>query len=460
MANSVPPIDDTGTFRVRRSVGFGRIVESIMDVGRGILGRARAAERLPERPSAALERLCRQLLDHRGQPSGMALADEILARYQTLAPAERIAFFEQLAMNFAADPQAIIEAAGVYKHDPSHESLAALSKAIEAPRQKLFRRLNMVPNGTSRLVKLRGDLLDSMPEHPILRGVESDLRHLLIAWFNRGFLALERIDWASPANVLEKIIAYEAVHQINGWEDLRARLADDRRCFAFFHPAMPDDPLIFVEVALTDGYSDSIAPLLATHRAVGHSRDMNTAVFYSISNCHHGLRGINFGHFLIKQVVEELRRDLENVERFVTLSPVPGFHPWLKQALAEALPDALRGDIIEARKLLGNGESGDQRSALDDAREQLLRLCAHYLINVKQGEEPLDPVARFHLSNGASLARINWDADSSRVGYERSVGIMVNYAYDPKEIEKNHETYFSEGKVTASAAVKKLIAAR
>ena len=347
-------------------------------------------------------------------------------------------------------------AADAYRSKPEFETLSALVKAVEAPRRRLFRRLNMVPDGTSRLVRMRGHLLEVIPERPDLRALESDLRRLLIAWFNRGFLVMDRIDWTSSANVLEKIIAYEAVHEINGWDDLHARLDEDRRCFAFFHPAMPDDPLIFVQVALTGGLAGAVGPLLAKDRKIVNVREADTAIFYSISNCHNGLRGISFGHFLIKQVIEELRRDLENIKQFVTLSPVPGFCHWIADASLEALPERLQEDVSAAREILGGTGPLDPTRISEATRAALMRVCAYYLLNARHEGEPVDPVARFHLANGAALERINWKADISLAGLERSAGIMVNYVYRLKDIEKNHEAYFAEGEVVASAAVRKL----
>lgn len=457
MTNSSAPLEDTSAFRaVRKPRGFGRILESIVHVGRDLLARTRQGP-VPEGDSAeALSQLCRELLEHRGEASGLALADEILSGYQTLSSEERGAFFGLLSEQFGPNQQTITDAASAYCKNPDFAALSALTKAVEAPRQRLFRRLNIVPGGTSKLVRMRAELLGVIDERPDLRALESDLRHLLIAWFNRGFLAMDRIDWTSSANVLERIIAYEAVHEINGWDDLRARLAEDRRCFALFHPAMPDDPLIFVEVALTDGLADAIGPLIAKDREIGNVREADTAVFYSISNCHDGLRDISFGHFLIKQVVEDLRRDLDNIKQFVTLSPVPGFRQWLKDTSLESLPATLQDDVRAARDILRAAEPIDATELDDETRALLMRLCAHYLLNATREGKPLDPVARFHLSNGAALERINWAADSSPAGLERSIGIMVNYVYRLKDIEKNHELYFSEGKVVASAAVRKL----
>jgi malonyl-CoA decarboxylase len=315
----------------------------------------------------------------------------------------------------------------------------------------------MAPGGTSRLVKMRGHLLEALEERPELRPLDSDLRHLLIAWFNRGFLVLDRIDWSSSARVLEKIIEYEAVHEINGWEDLRGRLEDDRRCFAFFHPAMPDDPLMFVEVALTDSYATAIQPLIASDRETEDARQAATATFYSISNCHQGLQGISFGNFLIKQVTEELRHDLANIKHFETISPVSGFRRWLESvAINEEARDSLLEDLRLGNTFLQSRSDPTEHKLSEQVHDAFLRLCAHYLLNEKSDGKPLDSVARFHLGNGASLERINWAADNSPTGMDRSVGIMVNYVYRLNDIEKNHEAYFAEGQIAASSTVRKL----
>lgn len=304
---------------------------------------------------------------------------------------------------------------------------------------------------------MRGHLLEVLEERPELRPLDSDFRHLLIEWFNRGFLVLDRIDWSSSARVLEKIIEYEAVHEINGWEDLRVRLEDDRRCFAFFHPAMPDDPLIFVEVALTNSNATAIQPLIASDREIEDARKADTATFYSISNCHQGLQRISFGYFLIKQVVEELRRDLENIKHFETLSPVSGFRRWLESsATDEERSESLLEDLRLGNAFLQRLPESVEPELSEQARDAILRLCAHYLLSEKRDGEPLDSVARFHLGNGASLERINWAADDSPTGVNRSVGIMVNYVYRLSEIEKNHEAYFTEGEIVASSTVRKL----
>ena len=461
MTNTTTPLKDTGAFATgRRPTGFGRILESIMHAGRDLLTRTRHSAH-PEQSANALAERCRELLDHRGEASGLALAHEILIDYQALTGHERVRFFKLLNEDFEADPQAISDAAEAYRQQPAFETRSALARAVEAPRQRLFQRLNMVPDGTRRLVRMRGELLAVIDERPDLRALDADLRHLLIAWFNRGFLAMDRIDWGSPASVLEKIVTYEAVHEINGFEDLRTRLAADRRCFAFFHPAMPDDPLIFVQVALTDGPVRAVGPLIARERTISDVRNTDTALFYSISNCHDGLRGVSFGNFLLKQVIEELRRDLENIRHFVTLSPVPGLCRWIRRGALEPLPERLRADVGAARECLDGWSGPPAPPGIPEALQSvLLRLCAYYLLNARHRGQPIDPVARFHLGNGAALERINWQADCSPTGLSRSAGIMVNYAYRLKDIERNHETYFADGEVVASAEVRRLLQPR
>ena len=452
------PLDDSGIHPTRkRPITLSRMLESILEAGRDILERRRADRKPRSGQPEELGEQCRELLSHRGEASGLFLASEILAAYEALPLEGRVFFFELLNRDFSADPDAVIRAVELYRREPRFERLATVAKAVEAPRQKLFRRLNMAPGGTSRLVAMRGHLLEVLDERPQLRPLDSDLRHLLIEWFNRGFLVLDRIDWSSSARVLEKIIEYEAVHEINGWEDLRVRLEDDRRCFAFFHPAMPDDPLIFVEVALTNSNATAIQPLIASDREIEDARKADTATFYSISNCHQGLQRISFGYFLIKQVVEELRRDLENIKHFETLSPVSGFRRWLEaSATDEERSDSLLEDLRLGNAFVQSLPDSVEPELSEQARDAILRLCAHYLLSEKRDGEPLDSVARFHLGNGASLERINWAADDSPTGVNRSVGIMVNYVYRLSEIEKNHEAYFTEGQIVASSTVRKL----
>ena len=330
-----------------------------------------------------------------------------------------------------------------------------LVKAVEAPRIKLFRRINMAPDGTATLVSMRGQLIRSLLDNPALSAVDQDLKHLFIAWFNKGFLEMRRIDWGSPAMVLEKIIEYEAVHEINGWDDLRSRLQPDRLCYAFFHPAMPNDPLVFVEIALTQGAAGDIGPLLASPREMLPPNRMDTVVFYSISNCHPGLAGVSFGNFLIKHVVEEIHREIPAIDQFVTLSPIPGFLSWLEREDLSHLLDTRSEAAV--KQTLATGGQNTTGPGGEDVAPVLMKLCAHYLVNARRGNLARDPVARFHLGNGASLFRLNWGADRSEKGLRQSAGIMVNYLYDLDRIEENHDEYFDQGRISASKNLRKLL---
>jgi malonyl-CoA decarboxylase len=396
-----------------------------------------------ERRIRDLFALCEQLLAERGEYTSTALARDALAAYQGLDERTRDEFFEMLARHYSPAPEAVSRAAADYAVEATPQNLARLQETVEPPRQELFRRLNMAPGGTAALVDMRRQLLKGMKAHPQWGVIDYDLMHLLRSWFNRGFLRLERIDWRTSAMVLEKLIQYEAVHAIEGWRDLRRRLEADRRCFAFFHPQLPEEPIIFIEVALTRGMSAHVQPLLDLESPVAAPANADCAMFYSITNCQEGLRGISFGNLLIKQVAEELKREFPHLRRFATLSPVPGFRRWLQTSGHEVLkkiedPAWYVGEIPEA------------------LQAELTRLCAHYLLNAKHGEEPLDPVARFHLSNGASLERLNWLGDTSESGMARSAGLMVNYVYWLAEVERNHERYFREHGVVAAPAVEKL----
>ena len=431
-------------------------VGSIADRGRELL--SFGAKRAPEPGD-----LARGLLSQRGEASGLALAQDLAAAIPAMDDLAFEKFVAVLAGEFACDPKEVENAVAAWQQQPGDKTLAALRDAVEAPRQELFRRLNMAPSGTATLVRFRQRLLKLTGKRPELRGIDEDLRHLLASWFNRGFLRLERIDWHTPAALLEKLIEYEAVYEIDGWDDLRLRLAADRRCFAFFHPAMPDEPLIFVEVALVQGMPDAIAPLIDKQRGTGDPQAADTAVFYSISNCQDGLRGISFGNFLIKQVVGELSGEFPNLKTFVTLSPVPRLHEALKRRdaanfslerleriLGEETLQALDGDGLDdpIEALARRAASGEKLSPL--LAQGLHRLALAYLTQLRQSGRAFDPVAHFHLSNGARLERIDLDADRSAKGLSESLGVMVNYLYEPKSLEANHERYVDTGTVPVS----------
>ena len=396
--------------------------------------------------------LCNALLAESGEYASTALARDALAAYQKLDERCREEFFGLLGRDYGPPVETVSRAAAAFQAEPTHDNLLRLQQAVDSPRQELFRRLNMAPGGTAALVEMRRELLKGLRVHPEWKAVDSDLMHLLRSWFNRGFLRLERIDWHTSAMVLEKLIQYEAVHAIQGWRDLRRRLESDRRCFAFFHPQLPDEPIIFIEVALARGMSAQVQPLLDIRTQLGDPANADCAMFYSITNCQEGLRGISFGNQLIKQVVEDLKDEFPHIKRFATLSPIPGFRRWLEGEMQRA---PLSGGDAELVARLADpawhlGELPEPLQTL------LMRLCAYYLVKAKSGLEPLDPVARFHLGNGAVLERLNWMGDTSESGMQRAAGMMVNYVYWLDELEKNHERYFRDHDVVASPAVERL----
>ncbi len=399
-------------------------------------------------PAPELGDLCEDLLSGRGEATGLAIGRSVLDRYRALDAEGRRGFFAMLRDRFGVDEPALDAALARWRTGDGADP-RALHTASEPRSQELIRRLNRAPGGTRELVAMRADLLAAMTDDPALAPLDTDFRHLFVSWFNRGFLELRRIDWHTPAAVLETIILHEAVHQITGWDDLRHRVAaPDRRLYAFFHPALRDNPLIFVEVALTDATPEAIAPILAEARRPLAPQAATTAVFYSISNCQPGLRGVSFGNFLIKQVAEELAREFPGITRFVTLSPVPGLRAWaLEQAARGALPER----HLHAVERLEKGA----------AEPQMAEIAARYLTAAKAPQGgALDPVARFHLGNGARLERINPEADAGPAARESAWGVMVNYLYDLDTIERNHEAYSNAGEVVASASVRRLAKAR
>ena len=434
---------------------FGELLQTISERGRALLARNRRVDATAR--SESLVELCEDLLSNLGEASGVARAREILGRYNELTTGPRIAFFEALAERFGTDPERMQAAIAAWRERPAATTAAEVHAASEPRRQELFRRLNLAPGGTAALVHMREQLVDALDHRDDLAAVDEDFVHLFSSWFNRGFLVLRRIDWSTPAIVLDKIIRYEAVHEISDWDDLRRRIdPSDRRCYAFFHPALVDDPLIFVEVALTRDIPAAIAPILSPEREVMEPDKMRTAVFYSISNCQRGLAGVSFGNFLIKQVVEEICREMPKLATFVTLSPVTNFAAWLKRERAQDNSTALN----EADKALfaALDEPDWWRAEETAARLQdpLMRAAAWYFLRARNGRGlPADAVARFHLGNGARLERINWLADTSERAMAQGHGLMVNYQYDLDDIEKNHEAYAESRTVVASSAVQK-----
>jgi|TARA_B100001063_G_scaffold127025_1_gene118700 malonyl-CoA decarboxylase len=365
-----------------------------------------------------------------GEVSSLVYAEHLLTLIEQLNDNDLVIFLKELAENYDIDPSVLSEASKEYAANKTQANLEKVATASEPGWVELFRRLNTTPNGTVRLVRLRETIRGLVKDNPEIAFFNSSLLSLFKSWFNPSFLVLEKIDWSTPANILEKIIEYEAVHEINSWDDLRARLApEDRRCFAFFHPLIPDEPLIFVEVALCDKMPESINEVIKIDREITEYKDINTAVFYSISNCQDGLAGISFGNFLIKKVAHKLKQELDDLSKFVTLSPMPSFVKWL-----------------------------EKKSIYEDMDEDGLMTQAILYLTESEREDnsPNDPVAKFHLGNGAILEKINLNADLSEKGIMQSKGLMVNYLYNLELLEKNHELFFKTKNVQQSDGIKSL----
>ena len=431
------------------------LLTTVVERGRMVIDRNRS-----RRPSGRdLAELAEALVTEPGEASGMALAQEILDGYAALDWAGRTSVFRSLAQGFGPDMGRLESAAHAFVESGDEASAMELHRASEPRRRELIRRLNRAPGATAALVNMRADLVARLGDHPEFAGVDRDFEHLLSSWFNRGFLVLRRIDWSTPAVILEKIIRYEAVHEIQGWEDLRRRIdPPDRRLYAFFHPALVDEPLIFVEVALTTDMPEAIGPILAEQRTPLDPDRATTAVFYSISNCQTGLRGISFGSFLIKQVVEELAQTFPSLKTFVTLSPAPGFRRWLARELEANSPEAVTPADRKVLEKLETPGWHEDPALLAEARPVLGALAAHYFLRSKTVRgTPRDAVARFHLGNGARLERINLFGDFSDRALSNAYGLMVNYLYDRRQIERNHEAYAKEGTIAAAPAVRRLL---
>ncbi len=435
-------------------MSFNSWMNSIVDAGKDLLLR----NAKDDRNGKSIEELCQDLCSNKGEAMGTALACAVVNAYNDMSEEEKFNFYQLLINDYNPKNDDILHWADQYRSNQSQENLDQLRNAIEPPRQHLIRRINMSPTGTPTLVQMRHHLQSLLDEHEEFQPIDDDLKHLLESWFNRGFLKIRSIDWKSPAHILEKLIAYEAVHEMNGWDDLRRRLEDDRRCFAFFHPALKDEPLIFVEVALVKGLATAIQPLLAPREDNHEEEQPDTAIFYSISNCQEGLKGISFGNFLIKQVVMELQEELPKLTQFSTLSPIPGFRRWLDKTLNYApcdLIDAEEQQLLETIKQVDWPQQNAENEAL---KALLLKLCAHYLLNEKRGALPLDPVARFHLGNGAQIGQINWMGDTSENGVKQSATLLVNYRYELNKVEENHEAYINNNEIAYAKKVSDLLA--
>ena len=438
---------------MRKKSWLDRVLNSLADRGRDLL-RTKHKGVVAQITDA---QLCQRLIQGKGEASNIALARDFWLRWIEKSDEDKIDFLYQMSVDFDPSPAAIKAASQAYRvEDP--DALRRLIEAVEPPRQELIRRLNMAPEGTAHLIEMRSFLLSVLKEHPRLRNVDYDFKALLSSWFNRGFLVLKRIDWHSPAAVLEKLMQYEAVHPMSGWDDMRRRLSEDRRCYAFFHPAIPDDPLIFVEVALTQSVSRSIHEVINPDLPVNALQQANTAIFYSINNALDGLRGISFGNFLIKQVVTELQREFDGLETFSTLSPMPTFRRFVDQYSREtneqwvAIDQLLNVRIAECCRLANKTSISEAIDALIDSNahevfllELLQDLSLLYLTQLKRGVHALDPVAHFHLSNGAELFLVNPLANKAKHGLKESWGCMVNYRYDIETMISNHESYVTDG---------------
>jgi len=444
-----------------KSIWLGRVIDSVADRGRDLL-------RLGVNSKAAgnIEKLCFALLSEKGEASGTALAREVVTHYRGMNHEERLAFFEMLYQRFGPDEDAIIRAADEFRDSRELDSYLTLRRAIRPPRYRLFRLINIAPNGTEALVSMRVDLLKALETHPQLRAVDADMRRMFMSWFNRGFLQLQRIDWGTSAAILEKLISYESVHEVESWAGLRRRLAADRRCFAFFHPALPEEPLIFVQAALVNGMSDTIAPLLDENTPILDPAAADNVIFYSINNCLEGLKGISFGNFLIKQVATELAREFPAIKLFSTLSPMPSFTRTLRdsEVFSEARLTSILGDDVE--KICNAAGENNVVKAVSEVladpirykaiiTRPLIRLGLAYLVCAKQGDKPYDPVAFFHLSNGARLERINAFANTSPRGLQESAGLMVNYRYISEDFESNHEKFIHRQEISLSKKLQK-----
>ena len=390
--------------------------------------------------------LCKMMMESDGEYSSLLLAERILAAYEALSESERIDFFNILFEDYDIDIEEVKAAIDKYEAEPNAYNLVRLTTVSEPRRQELFRRINLSANGTRRLVKMREHLLTAMRDQPEFKRIDTDFHHLFNAWFNRGFLVMEPLDWTTPAHILEKIIAYEAVHEIENWSELRRRLEPaDRYCYGFFHPSMGDDPLVFVEVALTDHIPSSIGEILQREDDTELPENASCAIFYSISNCHRGLAGVSFGNFLIKQVATSMKLRFPQLKTFSTISPAPGFRHWLDSGAAQ-------------NKELTEIASDFEADASEESRNKLEKVAAQYFLQHKNDNgKPLDPVARFHLKNGAILERINILGNPSAKGMKDSLGTMVNYVYDLSKVEHNHENYVKSDKVICSSQVKKLL---
>lgn len=463
-------------FRRKTVLGILRTWRDIKGTARSVIGGEEVRPDLPKEDIPILRRQMQGcLVSKGGEITARMHTVELGKTYLGLTDAGRTKFLQLLAEDFDLDHAKLFKRvdafkAGIEKNGDVAKLENDLREALVTPRSTILRQFNALPDGFKFLVDMRSDLMPLVSKNPALKGLEYDLKNMLSAWFDIGLLDLVEITWASPAIILEKLIAYEAVHKIRSWDDLKNRLDADRRVYAFFHNKMPHEPLIFIHVALTDKLSDNVQAILDESSPLMNIKEANTAIFYSISNAQKGLSGISFGNFLIKRVVDKLSHEMKQLKHFSTLSPVPGFRGWLDPLLAKGDEGLLQSKEIKdihaavktdnaAKGLLQLLEGDWQKDAklAEKLKTPLTRLCAHYLLNEKKKLTALDPVAHFHLTNGARLERINWMGDTSSKGFKQSAGLMVNYYYDLDDIDNNHEDYVTEGKIAASRGVRGLV---
>ena len=429
-----------------------QIISSIADAGKQLFNK----KNIKKNDLDSILSLCDDLISNKGAAFGITVARDITELYQTLSLDNKILFFKSINEKYRPSFTKVNEAIDVYKNSQNEKTLSDLFKVSEGKRRELFMRMNMAPNGTSIIVSLREDLLKILKENRDLVSLDEDLKHLFKSWFNPGFLKLKKITWDTKAAILEKIIKYERVHHMKDMNELKRRLGEDRRFFSYFHPALEDEPIIFVQVALTNGLGRSIQEIMK--QSSGDEKKYDTATFYSISNCQEGLSRVTLGNFLIKRVVYEIQEELPHIKNFGTLSPIPGFVDWFSY-LEESKIKNILGNIKNQDVMFLKSKDlkiGDKR--IIDNKEAIIKLVSHYIVNEKKSDGlPVNDVSRFHLGNGAIVEDIIINANISENGFKRSFGVMVNYLYELRNIEKNHEEYMNKKKVILSDKLKKYL---
>tara|TARA_B110000240_G_scaffold182532_1_gene215393 strand:- start:645 stop:1949 length:1305 start_codon:yes stop_codon:yes gene_type:complete len=431
---------------------FKEIIASIADAGQKLFNN----QNVKKNNLDSILSLCDDLISHRGAAFGITVARSVTELYQSLSEENKLLFFKKINEKYKPSFTKVNQAIDIYKDSQNEKTLTDLSEILEGSRRELFRRMNMAPNGTSIIVDLRKDLLKNLNENKDLRPLDNDLRHLFRAWFNPGFLKLEKITWDTKAAVLEKIIKYERVHQMKDMNELKRRLGEDRRFFSYFHPALEDEPIIFVQVALTKGLGKSIQELMKPSNS--DQKKYDTATFYSISNCQEGLSRVTLGNFLIKRVVYELQEELPHIKNFGTLSPIPGFANWFSYLEENKIKNILGNPTGHNLQFLKSQDLKIGDTRIIENKEAIIKLVTHYVINEKNEKGlPINEVSRFHLGNGAIVDNIIVNANISEAGFKRSFGVMVNYLYELKNIEKNHENYINNRKVIISNKLKKYL---